>query len=228
MTRLYSVAVATALAFQVAAALDPQLIQSTAGYWFLGIAESGKGCNLKLLTDEAIGGHAVEAPAHCTVGKVSAADIGAWNLDGKGGLILLDPLRHVLLHLEENENGIWTATSESGDMVLAPSGKDVAALPTAKGAAGTFELARPGGTALCRLTLADKPQASGEGNFALTVAAGCDPAVTALKLDGWMVEGIALTLSGPGGHSVIFHADGKDGFVKAPGQGKPLLMTRVK
>ena len=112
--------------------------------------------------------------------------------------------------------------------MLAPSDKDVVALPTAAAAAGTFELARPGGQALCRLTLANQPQASGEGNLALTVAPGCDPAVTALKLDGWMVEGIALTLSGPGGHSLVFHADGKDGFVKAPGQGKPLLMTRVK
>jgi hypothetical protein len=52
-------------------------------------------------------------------------------------------------------------------------------------AAGTFDLARPGGQALCRLTIANQPQASGEGNLALTVAPGCDPAVTTLKLDGW-------------------------------------------
>lgn len=203
----------------LAAEIDPGLIQSTAGYWFLGIAASGQGCNLGLLTDEAIGGHAVAAPANCVVGKVSADDIAAWNLDGHGGLILLDPLRHVLFRLEENEGGIWSATNENGDFVLAPSGEDVVALPTADAAAGTFELARPGGPALCRLTLANRPQASGEGNLALTVAPGCDPAVTALKLDGWMVEGIALTLSGAGGHRLVFRADGKDGFIKAPGQG---------
>ena len=74
----------------------------------------------------------------------------------------------------------------------------------------------------------NKPQASGEGNLALTVQPGCDAAVAGLKLDGWMVMGVALNLTGPGGHTLVFHADGKGGFVKAPGQGKPLLMTRVK
>ena len=186
MTGLYPVTAAGVVALQLAAGIDPGIIKSIAGYWFLGAAETGQGCNLKLLTNEAIGGYAVEAPESCTVGKVAAGDVAAWNLDGKGGLILIDAVRHVLFRFEETESGDWTTTKENVKFVLTPSGKEVAGLPTAEGSAGTFELARPGSQPLCRLTLSNRPQASGDGNLELAVAPGCDPAVTALNSTaGW-------------------------------------------
>jgi len=209
-------------------AVDADMIKSTAGYWFLADAASGKGCNLHLLADEAIGGHGIEAPESCTVGKTSGGDLAAWNLDGQGGLIILDAVRHVLFRLAGEEDGSWRAESSAGTVTLTPSEKTVVALPTAAAAAGTWQLARPGGQPLCRLTLANRPQASGEGNLALTVAAGCDRSIATLGFDGWMIEGVAVVLHGSGDHSLAFIADGKGGFVKDPKEGgRPLAMTRT-
>ena len=87
--------------------------------------------------------------------------------------------------------------------------------------------ARPGGKPLCTLTLKNAPQASGDGNLDLAVAPGCDKTIAALKLDGWMIEGVKLVLHGAGDRSLAFIDDGNDGFDKAPDEtGKPLVMQR--
>ncbi len=132
------------------------------------------------------------------VGKQRVDEISAWNLDGQGGIVLLNPVRRVLFRLAGQEDGSWTATTDNGDLALVPSYKGVTAIPTTAGPVGTWQLARPGGKPLCTITLANEPQASGEGNLALTVADGCDKAIAALKLDGWMIEGVTLVLHGQG------------------------------
>jgi hypothetical protein len=115
-----------------------------------------------------------------------------------------------------------------GGVILAPSEKDIVALPTAKDSTGAWTLSRPGGPPLCRITLANEPQASGEGNLSLTVAKECDPSIAGLKLDGWMIEGVDPVLHGAGNRTLSFRADGKGGFAKATKEGgRPLVMART-
>ena len=212
-------------ALPASAEFDPGVIETTAGWWFLADSATGAGCNLHLVADEAIGGHGLEAPAGCKVGGQSADDLAAWNL-GEGQIIFLDAVRHVLFRLDEQEDGSWTENA-GGPLVLMPSDKDMVALTTAAAATGSWGLARPGGPTLCRVTLANQPQASGEGNLSLSVARDCDAAIAGLKLDGWMIEGADLVLHGAGSRTLSFRADGKGGFAKAMKEGgKPLVMTR--
>jgi hypothetical protein len=213
-------------AVPAAAQLDPGVVDATAGWWFLADSASGAGCNLHLLADEAIGGHGVEAPAGCVIAGKPAEDIAAWNLS-EGQIVFLDAVRHVIFRLDGQEDGSWTGDNSDESFVLARSDKDMVALPTATGAAGAWTLARPGGPALCRVTLANQPQASGEGNLSLSLAKDCDPAIAGLKLDGWMIEGADLVLHGDGSRTLSFRADGKGGFAKAIKEGgKPLVMTK--
>lgn len=208
-------------------AVDAEIVKATAGIWFLAELPSGRGCNLDLLTDESIGGMAVDAPAACKVQGEAVSEIAAWNFDGDGGLIFLNAVRKVIFRLKEQEDTSYTATTDKGDIALVPSFKAVVALPTADRAAGTWQLARPGGKPLCTLTLKNAPQASGDGNLDLTVAPGCDKTIATLKLDGWMIEGVKLVLHGAGDRSLAFIDDGNDGFDRAPDEkGKPLVMQR--
>src|SRR6185295_17202977 len=110
--------------------VSDEIIKATAGWWFLADAATGAGCNLRLTTDETIGGYAVEGKPDCKVGDSPADDLAAWNL-GEGQLILIDPLRHVRFRLGEQEYGAWTQEGADGSFVLTPSDEAVAALPLA-------------------------------------------------------------------------------------------------
>jgi hypothetical protein len=212
-----------------ALAVDAEVIRATAGYWFLAEMPAGRGCNLKLLTEESIGGRALEAPVGCKVHDEQVDDLTAWNFDDDGGLIFLNAVRKVVFRLTEEEDTSYTATTDAGDLALVPSFRQVVALPTPEHAAGTWNVAPPGGKPLCTVTLTNAPQASGDGNLALSVAAGCDKTIAALKLDGWMNEGVELVLHGAGDKSLAFIDDGNDGFDKSPVQrGKPLVMRRKR
>ena len=221
--------VVLALAGPAAAAeIDPAIIKSTAGYWFLAEAKSGSGCNLRLYADKAIGGHAVDAPRGCLVARQPAAAITAWNFDDNGLMILLDPTRHVLFHLKEQEHGAWTEDAPDGNFSLTPSERGVVAIPVSSELVGTWVLKRPDGPDLCRVTLAGTPPPGGGESFALSVAADCDPAITGLALTTWRIEGAAVVLHGAGGRSLAFLADGKSGLAKAPREGgRPLLMVKA-
>lgn len=206
------------------AQVDPEIVRATAGTWFLADG-AGKGCNLTLSADEAIGGYAVEAPAGCTVGTIAGGDIAAWAF-ADDGMILLDATRRVLFRLKEQEYGGFTG--EDG-VVLAPSEPGIVALVNARDLFGTWTMQRPGGPTLCTVTLRDEPPEGGEESFALAVADGCDPAVTALKLVSWRVEGPAVVLHGSEGRSLALVADGEGGLRKAAREGgKPLVMVRAR
>jgi hypothetical protein len=211
-----------------AAEIDPAIIKATAGYWFLAEAKSGTGCNLRLYVDKAIGGHAVDAPRGCMVARQPAAAITAWNFDDDGLMILLDPTRHVLFHLKEQEHGAWTEDAPDGNFSLTPSERDVVAIPVAGDLAATWVMKRPDGPDLCRVTLAGTPPPGGEESFALTVAEGCDPTIASLAFASWRIEGAAVVLHGTEGRSLAFLADGKGGLFKAPREGgRPLLMVKA-
>ena len=211
-----------------AAGIDPEVIRLIAGYWFLAAAATGAGCNLRLGVEETIGGHAVEAPAGCRIGGQPADDIAAWNLDGAGGIVFLDPVRHVLFRLEEQEYGDWTAEGPDGGYVLRPSEEGVVALPVARDLAASWVMRRPDGPVLCRLRLDDRPPPGGEESFGLTVAPGCDPLIAGFRFASWRIEGAAVILYGEEGRSLAFLRDGTGGLVKAPREGgKPLVMERA-
>ncbi|HZP19417.1 MAG TPA: AprI/Inh family metalloprotease inhibitor [Bauldia sp.] len=207
--------------------IDPEVIRATAGWWFLAESATGSGCNLKLTAKEAIGGYAVEVASPCKIGEATGDDFAAWNFS-QGQMIFIDPVRHVLFRLNEQEYGAYTSDDADPQFVLTPSADGISGLPVAGKIYGTWQLARPNAPALCTLTLKDRPPPGGEESFEAVVAPGCDPAVASLKLAAWRVEGVYLVLYGTDGRSLSFQADGKGGFAKAAKEGgKPLLMTRT-
>src|SRR5581483_1498604 len=128
--------------------IDPEVIRATAGWWFLAESATGSGCNLKLTAKEAIGGYAVEVASPCKIGEATGDDFAAWNFS-QGQMIFIDPVRHVLFRLNEQEYGAYTSDDADPQFVLTPSADGISGLPVAGKIYGTWQLARPNAPALC-------------------------------------------------------------------------------
>lgn len=85
----------------------PEDLQPFVGDWLLEQEdESAPRCPIRLLDAEAIGGYAVELPEPCPA-PYPADRIAAWNVDETNAVLLLDAERHVVIRLEEDEDGLY-------------------------------------------------------------------------------------------------------------------------
>lgn len=88
-------------------ALVPEDIQGFVGDWLLEQEDqSAATCAITFTDQEAIGGWAVEVPQPCPA-PFPTEGVMAWNVDDSGNIILLDAVRHVVLRLMEDEDGLY-------------------------------------------------------------------------------------------------------------------------
>jgi hypothetical protein len=179
---------------------------------------------MTLETDMAIGGYSLSGQDSCAKPLPALAEAAAWNFDGNGGVILIDPTRKVLARFVENE-GSPMKTKDSVPLLLVAAPDGIDHLPTFRGLAGTWTMQRPDGERLCGVTL--KGNAEANGNAPLSLSGDCAANVARLKLAVWHIEGFGLTLMGHDGSSLAFdmRADGNFDKSKEEG-GKPLSLVR--
>ncbi|NYJ09896.1 hypothetical protein GGI64_000915 [Rhizobium leguminosarum] len=204
--------------------IDPDILKAQAGTYLVAPENGRAGCRMTLGTDMAIGGYSVSGQEACAKPVPSLADAAAWNFDGNGGLILIDPTRKVLARFVENEGS--PMKTEDGKLFLLPAAPDgVDHLPTFDNLAGTWTMQRPDGERLCGVTLDGNVGA--DGNAPLSLSGDCAANVAKLKLAVWHIEGFALTLMGGDGSSLGFDMRSDGNFDKSKQEGgKPLSLVR--
>ncbi|UAX94614.1 protease inhibitor Inh/omp19 family protein [Ensifer adhaerens] len=205
--------------------IDPAIIAAQTGDYLVAPLDGSEGCRLTLTADEAIGGYAVAGAEGCTKNLPPLADVVAWNFDGSGGLLLIDVLRKVHARFEESEGSPLLTNAETGpQLALVPAVDGISRLPAPANMNGTWQMKRPDGTSVCRVSFTGT--SDGNGNFALSLEKPCDGAVRQLKLKNWSANGLGLTLLGEDGSSLAFTAT-PTGFQKDRNEGgKPLLLIR--
>lgn len=204
--------------------IDPDILKAQAGTYLIAPADGGTGCRMTLETDMAIGGYSLSGQEACAKPLPALAEAAAWNFDGNGGLILIDPMRKVLARFVENEGSpMKTEDGKPLLLIAAPVGLDH--LPTFASLAGAWTMQRPDGERLCGVTL--DGNIGTDGNVSLSLSGDCAANVAKLKLAAWHIEGFGLTLMGHDGSSLGFdmRADGNFDKSKQEG-GKPLSLVR--
>lgn len=206
--------------------IDPGIVDATTGTWLAAPADGSAGCRLTLSKEGAIGGFALEGQENACVGKVPAlSDAAAWNFGENGELIFIDPLRKVLMRFEEQEGSPYRSIGEPQVLLLHEPPEALDRIPTAAGLAGSWVLRRPGGTALCTLTLA--ADETDDDSYPMSPAGDCDAAVKKLKLFRFQLNGLFLTLMGKDGSSLALEETMPGHFEKSKEEGgKPLVMER--
>ncbi|PDT17390.1 metalloprotease [Rhizobium sp. J15] len=204
--------------------IDPDILKAQAGTYLIAPADGGAGCRMTLETDMAIGGYSLSGQEACAKQLSAFAEAAAWNFDGNGGLILIDPMRKVLARFVENEGSpMKTEDGKPLLLIAAPDGVDH--LPTVASLAGAWTMQRPDGERLCGVTL--DGNVGTDGNAPLSLSGDCAANVAKLKLAVWRIDGFGLTLMGLDGSSLGFdmRADGNFDKSKQEG-GKPLSLVR--
>ncbi|ARM11915.1 MULTISPECIES: AprI/Inh family metalloprotease inhibitor [Rhizobium] len=204
--------------------IDLDILRAQAGTYLVAPENGGAGCRLTLETDLAIGGYSLSGQDSCSKPLPALAEAAAWNFDGNGGLILIDPTRKVIARFVENEGSPMKTEDETPLLLVsAPDGID--RLPTFSSLAGKWVMQRPDGEKLCSLTL--EGTANAEGSAPLSPSGDCAANVARLKLAIWHIDGLGLTLMSHDGASLGFQMRADGNFDKSREEGgKPLSLVR--
>lgn len=221
---LLAAAIVLVLGTGAKAAPMPDFIKDTLGEWLVATDDGKPGCRITL-AGEPVGKIWRASPsADCATRLPTVAKAVAWDFDGGVRLYAADS--KILLAFGEDETTLMKTSYETPPVhyiVRAKPGVDRA--PYAPALVGAWVLRRPGGPALCTVTLS---KGAKDGDTDLTLKAGtpCDPAIAKLKLNSAHVEDIALMLYGEPETSLRFESSGPESYAKAEG-GKPLEMVRA-
>ncbi|ANK91183.1 MULTISPECIES: AprI/Inh family metalloprotease inhibitor [Rhizobium] len=203
--------------------IDPDILRAQAGTYLVAPEDGRAGCRLTLETDLAIGGYSLSGQDNCSKPLPALAEAAAWNFDGNGGLILIDPTRKAIARFVESEGSPMKTEDETPLLLLsAPDGVD--RLPTFRSLAGTWAMQRPGGEELCSVTLDGTIDA--DGHAPLSLSRDCAANVARLKLAVWNIEGFGMTLMSHDGSSLSFDMRSDGNFDKSSEEGgKPLSLV---
>lgn len=221
---LLSAAVVLVLGTGAKAAPMPDFIKDTLGEWLVATDDGKPGCRITLGGEPVGKTWRANPSAECAERLPNVGKAVAWDYDA--GVRLYGADRKILLAFGEDETTLMKTSFETPPvhyMVRAKPGVERA--PYAPALVGAWVLRRPGGPALCTITLSKGPK-DGDTDLTLKAATSCDPAVAKLKLNSAHVEDIALMLYGEPETSLRFEASGPESYAKAEG-GKPLDMVRA-
>ncbi|GEP10708.1 AprI/Inh family metalloprotease inhibitor [Methylobacterium gnaphalii] len=217
-------AVALMLGTGARAAPLPDFVKDTLGEWLVVTDDGKPGCRITLGSEPVGKTWRASPAADCAARLPNVGKAVAW--DFSGGVRLYGADRKILLEFGEDETTLMKTSFETPPVHFIVRAKPgVERAPSAPLLIGNWVLRRPGGPALCSVTLS---RGAKDGDTDLTLKPGtpCDPAIAKLRLNSARVEDIALMLYGEPETSLRFEASGPESYAKAEG-GKPLDMVRA-
>lgn len=167
--------------------------------------------------------------AVCGVVFAHLADVAAWQPAPAGGINFVNAKGVVVTEFTEGVGGVYEAIRENDGVYFLANLKIADANETQPAdLIGDWNLSRPGGPAICRITLTN--EAAGEQRLAVRVAPGCDGAITAFGPVTWQLSSGDVLLFSKGGDLIRLGKNEEGVWARVPDQKqsrpRPLLMTR--
>ncbi|MFI4934881.1 MAG: AprI/Inh family metalloprotease inhibitor [Caulobacterales bacterium] len=207
-----------------AAALDPAVLQSTAGDWRLSEVGGKVACTLTLTRQSGVGGYEVKAPLACRRAFPPLKTVAAWALDEKGGIVLSDAQAKPIIVFPELTGSPYEAKAPDGRTWRLEPVRDVrASNQRDHKMSGAFRLTGAGGATLCDLTLT----ADLFGRHGAISAATCAPAWNDKGWTSWSLQDGKLLLAARDGKTILALKPGEAGaFVIADPKADPITLAR--
>jgi hypothetical protein len=209
------------------AKIDPADARALAANYELASADNARKCAITLETRRVAGGLALAYNRpQCTQLFSFLSNVAAWSPGVAGAILFIDAGSHIVAEFTEGVGGIYEAIRE-GDAVYFLANLqfvDPAGRAQITDLFGDWNLSRPGGASICRITLSDK--AAGEEMFAVRVQDGCDDAIARFGPVAWRLDRGDVLLLSQRGEALRFERQEGGGWAKVPAAPRPLLMAR--
>jgi protease inhibitor Inh len=220
-------ALASAATAQQPGKPDPDAVRALAANYELANADGDRKCPITL--DAKPAGPVLtlvfDRPA-CVALFAFLSDVAGW-LPGPGGSIRLARANgRPVLEFTEGVGGTYEGIRE-GDAVYFLTNQqysDPADAPQFADLLGDWNLSRPGGPAICRISLTD--QAAANETFVMRVDANCDATIARLAPVAWRLERGDVLLIAKNGDKLRFGRQEGGDWTKIPDTPRPLVMSR--
>jgi hypothetical protein len=167
--------------------------------------------------------------AACRVVFAHLAEVAAWQPAPAGGINLVTAKGAIITEFSEGVGGVYEAIRDN-DGVYFLTNLRIADTAETKidDIAGEWNLSRPDGPAICKITLTK--EVAGENRFAIRVAAGCDSTIAAFGPAVWQLSNGDVVLYAKTGEQIRLGKNEEGVWARVPDQKqsrpRPLLMTR--
>ncbi len=223
---LFAAAVTSAMA-QQAGKPDPEAVRALAANYELANADGDRKCPMTL--DAKAAGPVLALVfdrTACVALFAFLGDVAGWLPGPAGSIRLMRANARPVLEFTEGVGGTYEGIRE-GDAVYFLTNlqySDPAAAPQFADLVGAWNLSRPGGPAICRISLTDEPAAS--ESFAVRVDANCDATVARFGPVAWRLERGDVLLLARNGDKLRFGRQEGGDWAKIPDTPRPLVMSR--
>ncbi|WP_248310345.1 protease inhibitor Inh/omp19 family protein [Bosea sp. 117] len=207
---------------------DVALVTALAAPYQLTNADGDRVCPITLKADAAgAAGFAVEFDrTSCSELILFSADIAGWTPGAGDTIRLQDRQGRLVAEFSEGVGGTWEALRENDGVyfLVNPRLADPAEQAQPADLFGAWDIARAEGAPVCRVTLGEGQ--IGDGDFALTLAAGCDTGIVRFAPDRWRIERGDLVMLNAKGDRLRFAKQEEGGWARVPEGNRPLLLSR--
>jgi len=206
---------------------NPVEVRALAANYELANADGSRKCRMMLETRQAGSGFAlVYNRAQCSQLFGYLGDVTAWLPGVAGAILFIRSNGKTVIEFTEGVGGVYEAIRENDAVYFLSNLQfvDPSERPQITDLFGDWNLSRPGGAPICRITLSDT--SAGEERFAVTVQAGCDATIMRFGPVAWRFERGDVVLLSPSGESLRFGRQEGGGWTKVPDTPRPLLMTK--
>lgn len=211
-------------------AQDSQPAKALASNYQLSDAVGERRCPITLETRTAPGGFALIIDREvCGVVFPHLSDVAAWRPAPARGINFVDAKGNIVTEFTEGVGGVYEAIRDN-DGVYFLTNLKIADAEEIKfdDLVGDWNLSRPGGATICRITLTK--DAAAEQRFAIRVASGCDAPIASFGLASWQLSNGDVLLYAANGDLLRLGKNEEGQWARVPDQKqprpRPLLMTR--
>ena len=150
----------------------------------------------------------------------------AWLPGVAGSIRFVNAAKRTVTEFTEGVGGQYEALREEDGVYFLSNLQfvDPIDMPKFADVVGDWNLARPGGPAICTITLTD--QTTGEDTFAVVVKEGCDQSITRFGPTTWFMDRGDIILLSAKQERLRFGRQQEGDWAKVPDTPRPLLMAR--
>ncbi len=165
----------------------------------------------------------------CTALFSHLADVTAWQPAPARGINFVTAKGVVVTEFTEGVGGVYEGIRENDGVYFLSNLRivDASEIQPAD-LVGEWNLSRPGGSTICRITLTN--EAKPEQRFAIRIAPGCDSAITAFGPTMWQLNNGDILLFSESGDLIRLGKNEEGQWARLPDQKqarpRPLLMSR--